>query len=475
MIKGILSFFSWRYPATLVYMLQNTEYKAGPYFAWFLRTKNFNNVAKRRVLQRTKAAKLLLFSVYAGILLQIAAGILLICSSIVGGVYFGIALIVSYPVVWAFLLAVPLFLGRWLIIVPTEHRQIRASVNTFKEHKGTIIAVAGSFGKTTMKDLLRTVLSEGKKVAATPGNKNVASSHAKFAKQLSGDEEVVIVEFGEGKPGDIRKFTATVKPNMAVITGIAPAHLDKYKTIKAVAQDMLDLVHSLPANQVYVNDESDYIKEHIPGKVVRYSSKGVGDWRVKDIDCQVDGLEFSASYKGKEIKFASKLLGRHQVGSLMGVIAVATDLGLSLDDIKRGVAKTQPFEHRMQPYQLAGAWVIDDTYNGNIEGIKAGLALLKELPAKRKLYVTPGLVEQGADSAKIHQELGREIAKSAPDIVVLMQNSTTEDILSGMKVNKYGGEIIIQNNPLQFYSNLDQFVAVGDVVLMQNDWTDNYA
>jgi UDP-N-acetylmuramoyl-tripeptide--D-alanyl-D-alanine ligase len=474
-INGILSFFNWRYPRSLVYMLQNTEYKAGPYFAWFLRTKNFNNVAKRRTLHLTKVAKLLLISAYVGMLVQIVLGIFLICSDITGGVYFGIALLISYPVVWAFLLAVPLVLGRWLIISPLEHRQIKISANTFSKHKGTVVAVAGSFGKTTMKELLLTVLSEGKKVAATPGNKNVASSHAKFAKQLGGDEEVVIVEFGEGKPGDIKKFTATVNPDIAVITGIAPAHLDKYKTVKAVAKDMLVLVNTLSLDKVYINDESEYVQKYIPKGATRYSNKGIGGWKVKSVECKVNGLEFTATYEGKDIKFASGLLGRHHVGSLMAVIAIADKLGLSLDDIKRGVAKTKPFEHRMQPYQLAGAWVIDDTYNGNIEGIKAGLALLKELPAKRKIYITPGLVDQGADSAKIHQAIGQEIAKITPDIVVLMENSTTKDILSGMKEGNYAGEVIAQDNPLQFYSNLDQFVAVGDVVLMQNDWTDNYA
>jgi UDP-N-acetylmuramyl pentapeptide synthase len=118
--------------------------------------------------------------------------------------------------------------------------------------------------------------------------------------------------------------------------------------------------------------------------------------------------------------------------------------------------------------------VIDDTYNGNLEGLKAGLALLKELPARKKWYVTPGLVDQGAETKRVHTELGAAIAVSQPDIVVLMQNSVTAIIEQAMKSNGYSGELRIEQHPLDFYLNIEHMIANGDVILMQNDWTDNY-
>jgi UDP-N-acetylmuramoyl-tripeptide--D-alanyl-D-alanine ligase len=128
----------------------------------------------------------------------------------------------------------------------------------------------------------------------------------------------------------------------------------------------------------------------------------------------------------------------------------------------------------MQPYQLDGAWIVDDTYNGNIEGIRAGTELLKELPGRRKIYVTPGLVDQGKESKRVHQEMGGLIAAASPDIVVLMHNSATPYIVQGLQSAGYAKETIIEDDPLGFYVNLAAFVATGDVVLMQNDWTDNY-
>jgi UDP-N-acetylmuramoyl-tripeptide--D-alanyl-D-alanine ligase len=179
--------------------------------------------------------------------------------------------------------------------------------------------------------------------------------------------------------------------------------------------------------------------------------------------------------KGKEkLELHSGLLGRHNVGPLVFAAALAHQFGLNKAQIKAGVTATKPFEHRMQPYQLGGAWIIDDSYNGNIDGIRAGTQLLKDLDAKRKIYVTPGLVDQGAETAKIHQEMGNLIAKAQPDMVVLMEHSVTPDIQKGLEATGYKGELLIENDPLNFYQNLNLFVANGDLVMLQNDWPDNY-
>ena len=129
----------------------------------------------------------------------------------------------------------------------------------------------------------------------------------------------------------------------------------------------------------------------------------------------------------------------------------------------------------MQPYLLSGAWIIDDTYNGNLEGIRAGTQLLKYLEAYRKIYVTPGLVDQGEETERVHIEVGELIAAAQPDLVVLMQNSVTDYIQHGLAKAKFAGQVQIKTAPLEFYTNLNHFVAAGDLVVMQNDWTDNYA
>jgi UDP-N-acetylmuramoyl-tripeptide--D-alanyl-D-alanine ligase len=478
MIDAIAGLYGTHYAGTLVYMLQSTEYRAGPYLRWYWRTNNFSRVANRKVLEHTRVAKLLQLALGVGMLIQIGLGVTLVVLGLQGhmvaGTEFGIALLISYPVVWAHLVVVPLELGRWLIITPKESRLVIESHAIFSKHPGTKIAVAGSYGKTSMKELLLTVLEGARKVAATPANKNVAVSHAAFAKTLKGDEDIVIIEYGEGSPGDVQRFANTTQPNIGIITGLAPAHLDKYKTLQAAGKDIFSLADFLQDQNVYVNGESPDAKEFIKPSHHVYSTKGILGWEVSNIRVSLSGTSFTMKKGNRVLNLKSSLIGRHQIGPIALAAAIADKLKLTKKHIESAVARTLPFEHRMQPYSLAGAWVIDDTYNGNLEGIKAGLALLGELSGQRKVYVTPGLVDQGKETQRVHLEIGKLIAQAHPDRVVLMQNSVTKWIEQGLTRAGFKGDLSVEKDPLRFYTNIDQFVAVGDIVLMQNDWTDNY-
>lgn len=479
MLRQLISLYMPSYPAVLVYMLQSTEYQPRPYLAWLWRTKDFTNVMQRRTLERTTAARLLLLAAYGGILVQLLAGLSLIylgmSGTVAGGVAFGAAVIVSYPLVWSHALVVPLLLGRWFISGPAEERAIAQSEQIFARHSGHKIAVVGSYGKTTMKEILNTVLGEGLKVAATPANKNVSSSHAKFAQSLTGDEDVLIIEYGEGAPGDVARFARLTHPTHAVITGLAPAHLDQYKTLQAAGEDIFSVAAAVPAESVFVNNESPSVEPFINSDYQLFDRTAALGWKISKVAVSLQGTSFTLSRDKAKLQLESGLVGEHQVGFLAFAAALGLEFGLTKEQVVAGVAKTKPFEHRMQPYQLGGAWVVDDTYNGNLEGIRAGTSLLKSLKAKRKIYVTPGLVDQGEEAERVHTEMGRLIADAKPDLVVLMQNSATTAIKHGLKQGKYNGELVIEQSPLDFYTNLNHFVAKDDLVVMQNDWTDNYA
>lgn len=473
MIKGLLSRYSWRYPSALVYMLQSCEYQIGPYLRWYWHTISFTRVANRRTLDHTKAAHLLLMALRIGMCIEIIIGLMCIVEQ---QTLLGVIIILIYPIVWAHVVTLPLIIGRELIVKPRHQRQIDESAQIFARHPGIHIAVAGSYGKTSMKELLLTVLSEGKKVAATPANKNVAIAHAQFARKLTGDEDILIIEYGEGAPGDVKRLARTTHPTHAVITGVAPAHLDQYKTVEAAGRDIFSVADAISdPHHVYVNAESGPARPFIQKAFESYTAEGALGWKVSNSTLSIEGISFTMKKEKKSLSLQSGLIGRHQVGPLVFVAALAHELGLTDQQITRGIAKTKPFEHRMQPYTLAGAWIIDDTYNGNIEGIRVGTQLLKELPGKRKVYITPGLVDQGAETIAVHKEMGELIAAAHPDVVVLMNHSVTPYIKEGLKNSGYQGEVLVEDDPLSFYTNMQLFVAAGDLIVMQNDWTDNYA
>lgn len=478
MIRALMALYVTH--ATIVaYMLQSTEYEIGPYLKWYWRTQNFATVMQRRVLDRTRRANLLLFALRCGMALQGITGITLITfgsmSEYREAIAFGLALLLSYPIIWAHLIVVPLLVAKYMVVLPRHRQQIQEAETLFANSSALRIAVLGSYGKTTMKEILAAVLREGKNVVATPANKNVAISHAKFIKELPEDVDVMVLEYGEGAPGDIERFARMTHPTHAVVTGIAPAHLDAYKTLDAVAEDLFSISKYVEGKRLYINRDAILNQSYARPDYLLYGADGIGKWRAGDIEVALSGTQFVLQNGIKKLVIKSGLLGRHQIGPLSAAAVLALDLGMTTSQVANGVANTAPFAHRMQPYQLGGAWVIDDTYNGNLEGIRAGTALLQELSATRKWYVTPGLVDQGSDTARIHEEVGQLIAAAEPDVVVLMKNSVTQFIQKGLEKAQYTGEVRIEPVPLDFYTNLEHFLTKGDLVLMQNDWTDNYA
>ncbi|GAC1392181.1 MAG: hypothetical protein NVSMB46_07290 [Candidatus Saccharimonadales bacterium] len=479
MISALLSLYRWSFSKTIIYMLQSTEYQVWPYLKWFWRTQDYSKVMKRRSLDKTSIARGLLLVMRIGIVGQILLGIFFIVlwklHHTLGYWEAGLSILLSYPIIWSHLIVVPLLFGKYIIVQPREKRYINESFNIFKKHKGIKIAVAGSYGKTSMKEILLTVLSEGKRVVATPANKNVASSHAYFARTLRGDEEIIILEYGEGKPGDVQKFSSTTQPNMAIITGLAPAHLDHYPTLEDAGKDIMSVASYLHNKEVYINGDSPALVKYIHSNHHSYTSKGLDNWTIKNIKLTSTGTSFDLSDGQNSLHLESGLLGNHQVGPLALAAVIAFNVGLTKKHIEEGIKKTVPYEHRMQPRMINGACIIDDTYNGNIDGMRAGLELLHTLPAKRKIYVTPGLVDQGIETKKVHVTLGKLIAQSNPDKVILMENSVTDFIKQGLEKDDFKGTIEIESNPLEFYTNMHHFIASGDLIMMQNDWTDNYA
>lgn len=469
----LLSRYSPSYLKALLYMLQASEYRLGDYLRWLHQTDDFRQVMKRGNLDKTAKIKLLALALWLLTLIILVIALALVVS---GSwlILAGVVLLLIAPWLLAYALIVPLWLGQVLIQRPREQKIIAAARQRLAAHPAIRIAIAGSFGKTTAKEILATVLGEVKKVAATPGNMNTMIGTSRFIESLSGDEDVLIFELGESHVGDVAALCDLVRPDIGIITGINEAHLATFGSIDKTIATIFELGDYLGDKPLYKNLESDLVRQNIEaGDRLAYGQYGVNGWQVSDIKTSIQGTEFCAQKGAQTIWARSGLIGNHNIGILVAAIDLAASFGLSPTEIAEGIKKVQPFEHRMKPRQVHDAWVIDDTYNGNIEGVAAGLKLLKDLPGQRKVYVTPGLVEQGSATEAVHNKMGRLIAESA-DVVVLMQNSVTDYISAGLQAAGFKGRVMLIEEPLEFYTNLEHFVAAGDIVLMQNDWTDNY-
>ena len=379
--------------------------------------------------------------------------------------------------------------ARWKIIRPKFNHLIR-------------IGITGSYGKTSTKFILKTILSEKYNVLATPESYNTTMGNVKIIrKELKPEHEVFISEMGARYKGDIRKICDFVYPQIGIITSIGPQHLESFKSIENVAKTKAELLKALPAKgetslgsmygSLGKNKElnvgtiflpvdnsfcSELFEKDDKRNKISYSAsdKNAGVY-AKNIKLSSKGCEFIAVTKNGEIKCVSKLLGEHNIQNILGAIAIASYLGLSNEQIARGVEKIEPIEHRLQIIPSAnGSIVIDDAFNSNPVGSKMALDVLKGFEG-RKIVITPGMVELGEKEYEFNKEFGKHMA-TCTDIAILVGVKRSKPIEEGLieagfdKMNIY---VVSDLNDAT--KKLGEITKSGDIILFENDLPDNYA
>ncbi|MEK7170060.1 MAG: UDP-N-acetylmuramoyl-tripeptide--D-alanyl-D-alanine ligase [Patescibacteria group bacterium] len=488
-LKNFISRYRPRYIRSLVYMAQQSEYCIRDYLTWFWRTRDFLHVEHRKTLVKTPKALLLIVLSFVGLSLLYAFALWVLLVGVVWWKYLIFLLVVlGAPFILVYGMAGALLLGR-LIQWPVEYFIVDYAKRKLRAHSGLKIAIAGSFGKTTMREILKTVLSSAKKVAAPPGSYNTPLGIAKFVRGLKGDEEVLIFEMGEYYPGDIRKLCNFVQPDIGIITGVNEAHLEKFKDIERTRATIFELADYLGDKSLYINGESKLARaslaeipldkggaESARRGLLLYTRFGAGKWKVERAQTGLSGTSFTLQNGHESISMRSKLLGLHQVGSLSVAVHIASRLGLTVEEIERGIDATKPFEHRLEPkIDAQGVVWLDDSYNGNPDGVRAVIEFLSSLKGARRWYVTPGLVEMGPKKEEIHKEIGRQLARADIEKVILVRNSVTPFIETGLQEGNYTGEVRWFDKALDAFAALPSLTASGDIVLLQNDWPDQYA
>ncbi len=469
-----LSRYRPRYVRSLVYMLQATEYNTNDYLGWYRRTSDFGHVEIRHRLKKTPKALALLAACWliVAVLIGLMTAFALRTTPPLRFIVPIVGLLLV-PYLTAYLVLLPLFIVR-LAEIPVVHARMRRARRTLAAHPGVKIAVAGSYGKTTMREILRAVLAEGKAVAAPPHSFNTPLGISGFVRGLTGREQVLIFELGEYYPGDIRRLCELVDPDMGVITGINEAHLSRFKKLERTTATIFELADWLGNKPLYVNGESELARHRVQ-QHLEYTRAGVAGWHVSRAETSLGGTTFALTKGSTKMHIKSHLLGLHQIGPLAAAAAIAAELGCTADQIERGLGSVQPFEHRLQPStDAAGITIIDDSYNGNPDGVRACIDFLATLKGRR-FYVTPGLVEMGPSSRAVHEAIGHQLAAEGIEQVVLVRNSVTPHIAEGLGAAHYKGHITWYDTGPAALAALPQLTVRGDIVLLQNDWPDQYA
>lgn len=287
-----------------------------------------------------------------------------------------------------------------------------------RRFQGKVLGLTGSVGKTTVKEMLASVLSQAGKTLATEGNLNNEIG-VPFTLLRLADEDFAVIEMGAGKEGDIAYLNQFVKPDLALVTTVAASHLDGFGDVATIARTKAE-IYSGRNNEgsesiAVINADNEYTRPYLSAFAdqpsISFSADSIADVYAQGIQAQNAGLgarcySFQLCFLEQKECVSLQIPGLHMVGNALAAAASCVALGLPLQQIAKGLSAASAFSQRMESFDLpAGGQLIDDSYNANPASMCAAIDVLSTMPLKRVL-VMGKMAELGSESEALHAQVG---------------------------------------------------------------------
>ena len=353
-----------------------------------------------------------------------------------------------------------------------------------------VVAVVGSYGKTSTKHILAQLLQRKVNTLPTRKSFNTLMGVTRVINEdLTPENRVFIVEMDAYAAGEIAAISDLVHPRVAIITAIGPQHMERFGSLDRIADALYEVASALPADGtliLYTGDEPGAALaqrarvEH--RRLIRYALARDGETVDADVvasSIRVDahGATFRWTWarEGLDRQVTIPLLGRHQVANVSAALAAVHTLGYPVDDAISTATSLEQVEHRLQLMANAGPLtVIDNLYNANPVGVHNGLEVLAAMSGAHKFLITPGLVELGSVEDEENRRYGEHAAKVC-DHVIVMSAKTSAALCAGLRDGGMADDRIHVVDTLDEATRLLQTLSrPGDVVLFANDLPDTY-
>jgi UDP-N-acetylmuramoyl-tripeptide--D-alanyl-D-alanine ligase len=279
----------------------------------------------------------------------------------------------------------------------------------------TVIAVTGSMGKTTTKEAMAHLLAIKYRVHRTKGNFNNHFGLPLGLLALEPEYDVAVVEMGMSHPGEISALARIALPNQAVVTNVAPVHLESFDSIAGIARAKYELIAALPhGGMAVLNADDEYVCQFgrdLKGKVVMFGLKPTADVRAENLEVLgAEGTRFDLVSREMRQPVHSPLLGKHNVYNALAAAAIALGHGITPSEIAGTLPSLQPADKRGQVVQVGNITVLYDCYNSSPKALMAAVDTLAAMPARRRIVVAGEMLELGPTGEQLHRECGRYMA-----------------------------------------------------------------
>lgn len=337
-----------------------------------------------------------------------------------------------------------------------------------------VIAVTGSVGKTTTKDLITSVMSQGYKVLKTVGNMNNHIGLPMTILKLR-DHNALVVEMGMDHFGEIRELTNIAHPTMCVISNIGTSHLENLGSRENILKSKLEILEGTKDNSpIAVNNDNDLLSEWAKNnttnhKVITYGITNKSDVMAKDIKSFEDKSIFTLVVNSEEYEVEIPIGGRHFVYNALCAICVGIENNIEIEKIIQGIKNVEMTKRRMEVVKSkTGATIINDTYNASYDSVKAGLEYLYSVKSDRRIAILGDMLCLGKYEKELHEKVGEEVVKNKVDILITVGEASKNIVNRVQELNK-NSNIIIQecSSNQEAIEYAKGILQEGDIVLVK--------
>ena len=333
-----------------------------------------------------------------------------------------------------------------------------------------VIAVTGSVGKTSTKDIIASVVGTGYKTLKTEGNNNNNIGLPLTILKLK-DHQAVVVEMGMNHLGEISLLTSIAKPTLAVITNIGTSHIGNLGSRENILKAKLEILEGMEIPKIIINNDNDLLHEWYENnkekmEIHTFGIENKSELNAENIQLRENESIFSVVSQTENINVKVPVGGNHFVYNALCATCVGKILGISNEKIKKGISQFELTKKRMDIRKLEnGAVLINDAYNASYESVKASLEYLSNYEGKRKIAVLGDMLELGEFSEELHRNVGKEVGKRNVDILICTGNNS-KFIIEETKKNQNIQTYYFHNNE-QIVEKLKGELKNGDIVLVK--------